>query len=83
MNTKTYRAVCKEALKAVQLIVTKVEGMIAHTPDTKKVQVTLTPTLTFTRTSPQEHNTQVRTYIYIHEYSSFTLNYFSYNYLNI
>eukprot|EP01041_Mallomonas_annulata_P014721 gene14721-31295_t len=49
------KAVCREVLKAVQLLLTKAEGMIRTGVDAKKI----TATQNFVRTSQQEHNGQL------------------------
>lgn len=46
------RAVCREAHKAVQLMVTKVEGMILNSPEAQRIS----PLNNFAKTSSQEHN---------------------------
>ena len=64
------RVVCKEAVKSVQLMVSKVESMVVNTVDAKKIVVQgMAPTPGATastavlnasgRTSPQEHNAQL------------------------
>ena len=64
------RVVCKEAVKSVQLMVSKVESMVVNTLDAKKIVVQgMAPTAgapastavlnASGRTSPQEHNAQL------------------------
>ena len=64
------RVVCKEAVKSVQLMVSKVESMVVNTMDAKKIVVQgVAPTAgapastavlnASGRTSPQEHNAQL------------------------
>jgi hypothetical protein len=47
--------VCKEFLKAVRLMMTKIEGMIVNSSETRKIS----SQNNFTRTSQQEHNGQL------------------------
>lgn len=49
------RFVCRELAKAVQLLTTKIEGMVQTTPDTKKMD----PSKNFARSAPQDHNYQL------------------------
>jgi hypothetical protein len=58
-NVDLMRYVCKELNKAVQLLATKIEGMIQNVPDIKKIDVGKN----FARNGAQEHNAQLVTLI--------------------
>jgi hypothetical protein len=58
-NVDLMRYVCKEVNKAVQLLATKIEGMIQNVPDIKKIDVGKS----FARNGAQEHNAQLVTLI--------------------
>lgn len=47
-------SVCKESLKAIELVLSKVEGIISVVPETKKIVTSASP-----RNGPQEHNAQL------------------------
>lgn len=47
--------ICKEFLKIVRLMLTKIEGMVINSPETRKISVTNN----FLRTQQQEHNGQL------------------------
>jgi hypothetical protein len=49
------RFVCREIAKAIQLLMTKIEGMIQNVPETKKIEAQKG----FARNAPQEHNAQL------------------------
>lgn len=54
-DTGLIRFVCREIAKAVQLLVSKIEGMVQTTPETGKMD----PAKKFARTSSQDHNHQL------------------------